>query len=160
MLTLGISHCTQCQYLWSRPCKKNSPPQPPALSSATAVRGGRGGDSTSPHAKGWLGSSSGNHVVGNQAQGAPVTFLTTWPIWLSAIVVLGVPTVVAMTGTLVVRRSVTLDKLKTNNEVAGFTFATVGVLYAVLLANGGKLKARALIVSLELVQGDAAADHQ
>jgi len=63
-----------------------------------------------------------------------MTFLTTWPIWLSAIVVLGVPTVVAMTGTLLVRRSVTLDKLKTNNEVAGFKFATVGVLYAVLLA--------------------------
>ena len=61
-------------------------------------------------------------------------FLTTWPIWLSAIVVLGVPTVVAMIGTLIVRRSVTLDKLKTNNEVAGFKFAAVGVLYAVLLA--------------------------
>jgi hypothetical protein len=32
------------------------------------------------------------------------------------------------------RRYVGLEKLKTNNEVAGFKFATVGVLYAVFLA--------------------------
>ena len=39
-----------------------------------------------------------------------------------------------MAGPLVVRRLVRLDRLRTNNEVAGFKFATVGVLYAVLLA--------------------------
>jgi len=39
-----------------------------------------------------------------------------------------------MAGTIAVRRSVGLDKLAVNNEVAGFKFATVGVLYAVLLA--------------------------
>ena len=33
-----------------------------------------------------------------------------------------------------VRRHVALERLTTNNEVAGFKFATVGVLYAVLLA--------------------------
>ena len=42
--------------------------------------------------------------------------------------------VLAMTGTLVLRRRFGLERLKVNNEVAGFKFATVGVLYAVLLA--------------------------
>ncbi|MGA7545929.1 MAG: DUF4239 domain-containing protein [Methyloceanibacter sp.] len=48
--------------------------------------------------------------------------------------IVGLPTVLAMLGPILVRRYVTLDKLRTNNEVAGFKFAAVGVLYAVLLA--------------------------
>lgn len=63
-----------------------------------------------------------------------MAFLITSPMWLSAIVVLVLPTIIAMLGPWQVRRSVALDKLKSNNEVAGFKFATVGVLYAVLLA--------------------------
>jgi hypothetical protein len=39
-----------------------------------------------------------------------------------------------MLGPSLVRRYVTLEKLTTNNEVAGFKFAVVGVLYAVLVA--------------------------
>jgi uncharacterized protein DUF4239 len=39
-----------------------------------------------------------------------------------------------MAGTYLVRRRVGLARLRTNNEVAGFKFASVGVLYAVLLA--------------------------
>jgi hypothetical protein len=39
-----------------------------------------------------------------------------------------------MVGPVIVRRRVGLERLSTNNEVAGFKFATVGVLYAVLLA--------------------------
>ena len=39
-----------------------------------------------------------------------------------------------MFGPVMVRRHVTLERLSTNNEVAGFKFATVGVLDAVLLA--------------------------
>jgi hypothetical protein len=38
-----------------------------------------------------------------------------------------------MLGPILVRRYVTLEKLAENNEVAGFKFAVVGVLYAVLL---------------------------
>jgi hypothetical protein len=38
-----------------------------------------------------------------------------------------------MTGPFLVRRCVSLDRLRANNDVAGFEFATVGVLYAVLL---------------------------
>src|SRR6201985_928452 len=59
---------------------------------------------------------------------------TTMPLWLSAILLIGLATVSAMLGPVVIRRFVQLDKLRTNNEVAGFKFATVGVLYAVLLA--------------------------
>ncbi len=61
-------------------------------------------------------------------------FLTTLPTWQAAIVVVVLPTLIAVTGPFAVRRFVRLERLQTNNEVAGFKFATVGVLYAVLLA--------------------------
>jgi hypothetical protein len=60
-------------------------------------------------------------------------FLTTAPLWLTALLLVGLTTVIAMIGPLLVRKRMSLDKLRTNNEVAGFKFATVGVLYAVLL---------------------------
>lgn len=55
-------------------------------------------------------------------------------LWLTGALLIGVPTLVAMLSPVLVRRCIRLDRLKGNNEVAGFTFATVGVLYAVLLA--------------------------
>jgi hypothetical protein len=61
-------------------------------------------------------------------------FLTTLPVWLSAILLIVPTTLVAMAGPVIVRHYVDLARLRTNNEVAGFKFATVGVLYAVLLA--------------------------
>src|SRR5215208_6128231 len=63
-----------------------------------------------------------------------MAFLTTEPLWLSGTLLLGVATLLAMAGPVLVRRRVSLDRLRVNNEVAGFKFATVGVLYAVLLA--------------------------
>src|SRR5689334_22068128 len=60
--------------------------------------------------------------------------LTMQPVWLSAVLVVVLPTLIAMLGPVVVRRRFDLRRLTTNNEVAGFKFATVGVLYAVLLA--------------------------
>jgi Protein of unknown function (DUF4239) len=62
-----------------------------------------------------------------------MSFLTTAPLWLAAIVLVGVTTLVAMLGPVLVRKRMTLDLLRANNEVAGFKFATVGVIYAVLL---------------------------
>jgi hypothetical protein len=59
---------------------------------------------------------------------------TTLPLWLSALILLVPTTLVAMAGPIVARHYVELSRLRTNNEVAGFKFATVGVLYAVLLA--------------------------
>jgi hypothetical protein len=61
-------------------------------------------------------------------------FLTREPLWLSGLVLVGLTSVLACLGPSLVRRFVALEKLTTNNEVAGFKFATVGVLYAVLLA--------------------------
>ena len=61
-------------------------------------------------------------------------FLTSLPLWLSALILIGPATALAMAGPFVVRRFVELSRLRTNNDVAGFKFATVGVLYAVLLA--------------------------
>jgi hypothetical protein len=61
-------------------------------------------------------------------------FLTTQPLWLSALILIVPTTLVAMAGPYIARRYVELSRLRTNNEVAGFKFATVGVLYAVLLA--------------------------
>jgi Na+/proline symporter len=60
-------------------------------------------------------------------------FLTTAPLWLAGLVLVGLTTLIAMMGPLVIRRRMSLDVLRTNNEVAGFKFATVGVIYAVLL---------------------------
>ncbi len=63
-----------------------------------------------------------------------LSLLTTQPLWLTGTLLIGVATLIAMAGPILVRRRVSLDRLRVNNEVAGFKFATVGVLYAVLLA--------------------------
>ena len=55
-------------------------------------------------------------------------------VWLSAFLLLVPPTLLAMAGPVIIRRFVRIERLKINNEVAGFKFATIGVLYAVLLA--------------------------
>lgn len=60
-------------------------------------------------------------------------FLTAQPLWVFALVLIAL-TALAMAGPVLIRRRVALDRLRINNEVAGFKFATVGVLYAVLLA--------------------------
>jgi len=62
-----------------------------------------------------------------------ISFLNGLPLWLSGMLIVGLPTVVAMFGPILIRRYVTLEKLAENNEVAGFQFAVIGVLYAVLL---------------------------
>jgi len=61
-------------------------------------------------------------------------FLMLLPVWQAAILVVGLPVLLALAAPVVVRHYVPLERLQTNNEVAGFKFATVGVLYAVLLA--------------------------
>src|SRR5215213_11719260 len=63
-----------------------------------------------------------------------MTLLKTQPLWLSSTLLIGVTTLAAMAGPIIIRRCVPLEQLRLNNEVAGFKFATVGVLYAVLLA--------------------------
>ena len=63
-----------------------------------------------------------------------MNFLATQPLWISALILIVPTTLLAMAGPVIVRRYVRASsQLRTNNEVAGFKFATVGVLYAVLL---------------------------
>lgn len=62
-----------------------------------------------------------------------VNWLTSRPGWV-LVLFLFLFTALAMTGPFVVRRRIRLERLRGNNEVAGFKFAVIGVLYAVLLA--------------------------
>ena len=61
-------------------------------------------------------------------------YLSSLPIWQLIALIVVVPTAVAIGAQLLIRRWVGVDKLARNNEIAGFKFATVGVIYAVLLA--------------------------
>jgi hypothetical protein len=61
-------------------------------------------------------------------------YLSSLPLWVGTLIVVIIPTAIAMFGTVLVRRRVGLERLTSNNEIAGFKFATVGVIYAVLLA--------------------------
>lgn len=60
--------------------------------------------------------------------------LTQMPLWLSGLLLVVIPTALAMSAVFLIRRAAPLELLAENNEVAGFKFAVVGVLYAVLLA--------------------------
>jgi hypothetical protein len=62
-----------------------------------------------------------------------VFWLTSRPGWV-LVLFLCLFTGLAMTGPFLVRLRVRLARLRGNNEVAGFKFAVIGVLYAVLLA--------------------------
>lgn len=53
---------------------------------------------------------------------------------MTAILLVVLPVLAATTVLVLIRRRVGLARLTTNNEVAGFKFAVVGVIYAVLLA--------------------------
>jgi len=62
-----------------------------------------------------------------------VIWLTSRPGWV-LILFLFIFTGLAMMGPFLVRLRIRLQHLRGNNEVAGFKFAVIGVLYAVLLA--------------------------
>ncbi len=63
-----------------------------------------------------------------------IFFLTSQSLWLSGAILVGLGTALSMLGPGLVRRHVTLERLTANNEIAGFKYATLGVLYAVVLA--------------------------
>jgi hypothetical protein len=63
-----------------------------------------------------------------------MTALSEAPLWFSGILLVGGMTLLSMAGLVFVRKWIGLERLKANNEVAGFKFAAIGVLYAVLLA--------------------------
>ena len=61
-------------------------------------------------------------------------FLSSLPLSISILLLVAVPTAIAMSAQALIHRWVGVEKLVQNNEIAGFKFATVGVIYAVLLA--------------------------
>jgi len=63
-----------------------------------------------------------------------IYFLTSQSLWVSGGILIGLGGALSMLGPGLVRRYVTLERLTANNEIAGFKFATLGVLYAVFLA--------------------------
>ncbi len=63
-----------------------------------------------------------------------IHLLNSMPTWLVAVVLTGVAEIYAVGLMLLTRRISGVERLKQNNEVAGFKFAVVGVFYGVLLA--------------------------
>lgn len=61
-------------------------------------------------------------------------FFSSLPTWAGVLFLVVLPTILAMAGPILVRRFMTLEHLASNNEIAGFKFATVGVIYSVLVA--------------------------
>jgi hypothetical protein len=61
-------------------------------------------------------------------------FLVSLPLWELIALVVVLPTAVAMVAQALIHRWVGVKRLVQNNEIAGFKFATIGVIYAVLLA--------------------------
>lgn len=62
-----------------------------------------------------------------------VYWISSAPTWLAVLVIVIVPTALTMCGPIVVRKLFGIERIAGNNEVAGFKFATLGVIYAVLL---------------------------
>jgi hypothetical protein len=63
----------------------------------------------------------------------PTLPIAAMPLWLSGVLVVVIPTLLFAAGPVVVRRFFAYERLVINNEVAGFKFATLGVIYAVIL---------------------------
>jgi Protein of unknown function (DUF4239) len=61
-------------------------------------------------------------------------FLVTLPLWQLIALIVVLPTAVAMVAQALIHRWAGVERLAQNNEIAGFKFATIGVIYAVLLA--------------------------
>jgi hypothetical protein len=60
-------------------------------------------------------------------------FLAVAPTWLSALLVVVLPTVLVAAGPFLLRRFLSFEQQVISNEIAGFTYGTLGVIYAVLL---------------------------
>src|SRR5689334_11982886 len=56
------------------------------------------------------------------------------PVWFASVLIVGASVVVAMLGLYLVRRFLKLDWMEGHNDVAGFIYAQLGVVYAVLMA--------------------------
>jgi hypothetical protein len=55
------------------------------------------------------------------------------PLWMSGLLLIALPTAIIISGIVIVRLLFPIEAIIRNNEVAGFKFATLGVVYAVIL---------------------------
>lgn len=62
----------------------------------------------------------------------PFHAIATLPLWVTAVLMLCVSTLLAALGPWIVRRGLGFERLVVNNEVAGFQYATLGTIYAIL----------------------------
>lgn len=53
--------------------------------------------------------------------------------WFWILLLVGTTVFVSVAGTLMVRRLINVEVLERHNEVAGFIYAVIGVVYAVLV---------------------------
>src|SRR5262245_54322036 len=60
--------------------------------------------------------------------------ILTLPVWFASLLIVGSSVVVAMAGLLLARRYLKFDWMEGHNDVAGFIYAQLGVVYAVLMA--------------------------
>lgn len=60
--------------------------------------------------------------------------LSALPLWAELLVLVIIPTLIAASGPILLRRWYGYERLASNNEIAGFKFATVGVVYSVMVA--------------------------
>src|ERR1700730_473331 len=86
------------------------------------------------HAGGTGCDSTRSRTSSRQREHKVSLFLAGLPLWVAAILLVILPTIAAMCGPVLMRRRIGLERLTSNNEIAGFKFATAGVIYAVLLA--------------------------
>jgi hypothetical protein len=63
-----------------------------------------------------------------------MAYLLFWPTWIQVALVVIVFSGLSILGLYVVRRLVSVEHLKRNHEVAGFTFGVIGAFYGLLLA--------------------------
>jgi hypothetical protein len=61
-------------------------------------------------------------------------FLSGLPLWAELLLLVIAPTIAAASGPILLRRWYGYERLASNNEIAGFKFATVGVVYSVMVA--------------------------
>jgi hypothetical protein len=62
------------------------------------------------------------------------TLVNVLPTWLLGVVIIGGATLFTVGAALILRKRVRSTRTEGHNEIVGFIFATVGVIYAVLLA--------------------------
>src|SRR5580692_7286298 len=78
------------------------------------------------HAGGTGCDSTRSRISSRQRKQKVSLFLAGLPLWVAAILLVVLPTIAAMCGPVLMRRQIGLERLASNNDIAGFKFATVG----------------------------------